>query len=51
VDPTELAEKAQVNGTWLSGERIDLAAFVGAVGGAEPGQHAQLAEQPRHTCC
>jgi predicted amidohydrolase YtcJ len=51
VDPTQLADKAQVSGTWLSGERIDLAAFVGAVSGTEPGQHAHLAEQPRHTCC
>ncbi|WP_319433217.1 amidohydrolase [Mycobacterium sp. RTGN5] len=51
VDPTELAEKAQVSGTWLSGERIDLAAFTGAVSGAEPGQHAHLADHPRHTCC
>jgi hypothetical protein len=51
VDPTQLADKAQVSGTWLSGERIDLATFVGAVSGTEPGQHAHLAEQPHHTCC
>ncbi|GAY17037.1 amidohydrolase [Mycobacterium sp. shizuoka-1] len=51
VDPAELADKARVSGTWLGGERIDLAAFTGAVGGTDPGQHAHLAGQPRHACC
>ncbi|SBS77908.1 Amidohydrolase 3 [uncultured Mycobacterium sp.] len=51
VDPAQLADKAQVGGTWLSGERIDLATFARAVGGTEPGQHAHLVERPRHTCC
>ncbi|MCV7177932.1 amidohydrolase [Mycolicibacterium sphagni] len=51
VDPAQLAEKAQVSGTWLGGERIDLTAFVGAIGGTDPNEHQQLAEQPRHTCC
>ncbi|MCX2932649.1 amidohydrolase [Mycobacterium sp. CVI_P3] len=51
VDPTQLADQARVTGTWLSGERIDLTAFVGAVGRTDPGRHAHLAGQPRHTCC
>jgi len=51
VEPTELADKAQVSGTWLSGERIDLSAFVSAVSGTDPGRHAHLADEPRHTCC
>jgi predicted amidohydrolase YtcJ len=51
VDPAVLAKKAQVSGTWLSGERIDLAVFAGAVGGADPSHHAHLADEPRHTCC
>lgn len=51
VDPANLAEKAQVSGTWLSGKRIDLDEFLGAVGGADAGQHAHLAGEPRHNCC
>lgn len=50
VDPTELADKARVSGTWLSGERIDLSAFVGAVSGTDPAQHAHLANTA-HSCC
>jgi predicted amidohydrolase YtcJ len=51
VDPAQLAEKATVSGTWLSGERIDLSTFVGAIRGHDPGPHAHLADVPRHTCC
>jgi predicted amidohydrolase YtcJ len=51
VDPAHLAEKATVTGTWLSGERTDLSAFVGAVSGTDPSPHAHLADAPRHTCC
>ena len=51
VDPERLAEKATVSGTWLSGERIDLASFVGAISGTDPAAHAHLADHPRHTCC
>ncbi len=50
--PAELADKATVSGTWLSGERIDLATFVAAVTGTDPGPHEHLADHPpRHTCC
>ncbi|TDO11716.1 hypothetical protein EV580_3435 [Mycobacterium sp. BK086] len=51
VDPTELAEKSRVSGTWLSGERIDLAMFVNAISGSDTGQHEHLATHPRNTCC
>ncbi|MCV7347187.1 amidohydrolase [Mycolicibacterium rhodesiae] len=51
VDPADLAVKAGVIGTWLSGERIDLGAFVGAVSGTDPGPHEHLMDHPRHTCC
>jgi len=52
VDPAELAEAAQVSGTWLGGQRIDLDAFVGAVGGIDRNRHADLAENshPRGCC-
>jgi hypothetical protein len=32
-----------VGGTWLGGERIDLDAFLGSVGGTDAGAHAHLA--------
>ncbi|WP_179474216.1 amidohydrolase [Mycolicibacterium vinylchloridicum] len=51
VDPAELADTALVSGTWLSGERTDLAAFVDAVSGSDTGRHEHLAEHPRNTCC
>ena len=52
VDPLTLAEKATVQGTWLSGERIDLDAFLGAVRGADAGAHAHLAERStQRGCC
>lgn len=51
VDPAELADTALVSGTWLSGERIDLAAFVDAVSGSDTGRHAHLAEHQRQACC
>lgn len=51
IDPAELAEKAWVTGTWLSGERIDLDAFLSAVGGGDNSEHAHLAEHPNPGCC
>lgn len=51
VDPARLADTATVTGTWLAGERIDLDAFLTAVRGTDPSQHAHLADEPRHTCC
>ena len=51
VDPAQLADTARVSGTWLSGNRIDLDAFVGAVRGADAAPHAHLADQAPHSCC
>ena len=52
VDPLTLAEKATVQGTWLSGERIDLDAFLGAVRGTDASAHAHLAERStQRGCC
>ena len=51
VDPAHLADTARVSGTWLSGNRIDLDAFTGAVRGADAAPHAHLAEQTPRSCC
>ncbi|HEY5150205.1 MAG TPA: amidohydrolase [Mycobacterium sp.] len=51
VDPAILADTARVGGTWLSGHRIDLDAFVGAVRGADAAPHAHLADQAQRSCC
>lgn len=50
-DPAALAETATVAGTWLGGERIDLEAFLAAVGGADNAEHAHLAEHAKPGCC
>jgi predicted amidohydrolase YtcJ len=52
VDPAQLATSAQVAGTWVGGQRVDLDAFLAAVGGTDSTEHAHLAEHahaPR--CC
>jgi hypothetical protein len=51
VDPAHLADTARVSGTWLSGKRIDLDAFVGAVRGADAAPHAALSNSARRACC
>ena len=51
VDPVTLADSATVTGTWLSGERVDLSAFLGAVGATDPTAHAGLAAQTPHGGC
>lgn len=51
VDPAELAASARVTGTWLSGQRIDLAAFLSAVGSTDNAEHAHLAEHSKLGCC
>jgi len=52
VDPASLAERATVGGTWLGGERIDLDAFLGSVGGTDAGAHAHLARPgAARGCC
>lgn len=43
---------SDVGGTWLGGERIDLDAFVGAVGGTDGSAHAHLAQRStQRGCC
>lgn len=51
VDPVSLAQKAAVMGTWLGGERVDLDAFVAAVGGADAAPHAHLGAKSGHRGC
>ena len=51
VDPAALAEKATAAGTWLGGERIDLDAFVAAVGGSDAAPHAHLSAKSGHRGC
>ncbi|MCV7224988.1 amidohydrolase [Mycolicibacterium komossense] len=51
VDPARLAELAQVSGTWVSGQRIDLDAFLRAIGGIDGAEHAQLAQRPQAPRC
>lgn len=51
VDPADLADKARVTGTWLGGQRVDLDAFVSAVGGGDHTEHAHLAEHVTPGCC
>lgn len=51
VEPAALAEQVQVSGTWLSGKRIDLEAFLGAVNGIDTDAHAHLNDTAHRTCC
>lgn len=51
VDPASLAETATVTGTWLGGERVDLDAFVGAVGGTDTTAHTHLSTKTHRGCC
>jgi hypothetical protein len=51
VDPAQLADKATVTGTWLGGNRVDLDAFLGAVGGSDPKHHAHLAQRAGQSGC
>jgi predicted amidohydrolase YtcJ len=51
VDPTTLADKAAARGTWLGGERVDLDAFLAAVGGSDGTAHAHLAQRAGHPGC
>jgi hypothetical protein len=50
LDPMKLATDLGINGTWLSGSRIDLDAFlVGS--GAEPAEDHNHLTVPRKRCC
>jgi predicted amidohydrolase YtcJ len=50
VDPDHLTDQVQVQGTWLSGERIDLGAFLAAAGASDPTEHSHLHTVGR-ACC
>lgn len=51
VDPARLADEAAVTGTWVGGERVDLNAFLAAVGGIDTTPHAHLAGRAGQTGC
>ncbi|MGE0216525.1 amidohydrolase [Mycolicibacterium sp.] len=51
VDPAELIDRVEVTGTWLGGRRIDLDAFLAAIGGTDHTEHAHLAERKTKGCC
>jgi len=51
VDPAKLAEAATVSGTWLTGNRVDLDAFLAAVSGTDATPHAHLAQRAGQTGC
>jgi predicted amidohydrolase YtcJ len=51
VDPARLAELAQVAGTWVAGQRIDLDVFLGAIGGVDAAEHAHLAQRTQAPRC
>jgi imidazolonepropionase-like amidohydrolase len=51
VDPARLADKATVAGTWVGGKRVDLDAFLAAVGGSDTAPHGHLAGRAGQTGC
>lgn len=51
VRPDRLIDEVRVTGTWLGGRRIDLDAFIGAVGGNDNAAHAHLAARTTTGCC
>ena len=52
VDPNRLTESVRVRGTWRSGQRIDLDAFLRQVEAIDPAAHGGLADKAagRHVC-
>jgi len=50
VDPMEINTSISVVATWLSGEKLDVAAFETAAGVTDPEPHRHLATKQR-TCC
>ncbi|AQA04779.1 amidohydrolase [Mycobacterium sp. MS1601] len=51
VEVVSLAERTQVSGTWLGGERVDLSAFLAAVGSVDHAEHTHLAAHVKPGCC
>jgi len=52
VDVNRLTDLVKVQGTWRSGQRIDVDRFLKAVEAIKPSKHSQLAEKAagRHVC-
>lgn len=50
VDPMRLSKDIEVRGTWVSGSRIDLDAFVAAIEATDAALHAHLHDQEHHRC-
>ncbi|MEG2386052.1 MAG: amidohydrolase [Aurantimicrobium sp.] len=53
VDPHKLTDLVKVEGTWLSGKRIDLDAFLAQVEAMDPSEHKDLPAQAHASkkCC
>ena len=39
ADPVQLAQQVKVQGTWLSGHKVDLAAYLEQVAAVDPAAH------------
>jgi predicted amidohydrolase YtcJ len=52
VDPHRITDEVKVHGTWRSGRRIDLDAFLEEVEAVDPTEHGHLAHKAagRHVC-
>ena len=51
VEPERLIDEVRVTGTWLGGARVDLDAFLAAVGGTDSAGHAASRAAPAKGCC
>lgn len=49
--PEKLTDEVQVTGTFVNGERIDLAAFLEAVKAIDPTEHHDLHKGAKKDCC
>ena len=50
VDPMDINTAISVQATWLSGQKLDLAAFETAAGVTDPVEHMHLATAHRRCC-
>lgn len=50
VSPDDWATKVKVVGTWLGGQKIDLAAFTAAAGETHPDDHSKLRDKSCAAC-
>ena len=51
VDPHRLTTRVKVRGTYVSGRKVDLRAFLAGVEEMDPAPHRHLATTARHHCC